>query len=276
MPSRIHLYPPQDNEREVRSCFITADRDFPESAAYYLVRLGIAESGRVDYIGTFDGSRQSLEKGVPYVLFDGTERVLAGQSIVADVDVYGLPVNFVGTALTLFTAARGSDPGQRVRDRDIRSAVDGVADWVKLIRGDEDVVTVILPEIPWGVKTRMVEQDYDSTTGTVLSSATYTNGVVQVNARGSPDRPTIAFVTAHVTFEAAAGSDTVYVAIGDGTTDSPEMFQSVATAGDFGHVSVARVEEINTTRTYTLRYKKAGVGSPVIQRELITVHAMEA
>jgi len=274
LTSHIHLYPPQDDEREIRRCYLIADRDYLEGIDYYVIKLGIAKAGRFDALATFDGSRDQLKKGVPYLFYDGNQRVLSGETIRLDIDAIGLPANLRGTSVALFTGARPYDPAQRVQDDEVRAAVDGVAEWIRAIRGDEDVVMVVLPEIPLDEKTRYYEHSYLVNDFTV-SSGTMVDGQVKVTVTGSTSRPMIAYVTAHVTFEVGVGPDTLDLAIGDGSTDAPVHSQTGQTAGELMHVACTRVDLVNQIVTYKVRYKQSA-GAPVAKRESISVIAMEA
>ena len=86
MTSRIHLYPPRDDDRQIRACYITSDRTFGESPDSYLMKLGIADQYGVDYHATYDGSKAKIEQDVPYVLYDSVDiSVAEGQSVVVDI-----------------------------------------------------------------------------------------------------------------------------------------------------------------------------------------------
>jgi len=274
LTSHIHLYPPVDDEREIRRCYLIADRNYTETSDYYRIRLGVAKADRFDVLATFSGLTDQLFQGVPYLLYDGEHRILAGESVRLDIDVYGLPPNIVGTSVVLFTGARSRDPGQRVQDDEVRAAVDGVAEWVRSIRGDEDVTTIVLPQIPYSTNTKAYEHDYVVNDYSLLS-ATFVDGQASVTARGTTQRPLIAYVTAHVTFEVVAAPDTLELAIGDGSTDAPIHSQTGQSAGEYMSVACTRVDQVNTNTLYKVRYRQS-LGTPLVKRESISILTLEA
>jgi len=278
MTSRIHLYPPQDSDREIRAFYITTDRDFDESPSCYVIKLGVADGVGVDHEATFNGSKASLSKNTPYALWSPTLnapiRVRAGQSVVADVDVFGIPPTIAGTTLHLVMGDREMDPGQRVTLAPVLEAVDGVAEWVRAIHGDEDVVTVVLPDIPWNTRSRQVDHAYIAS-GYELSSGTYVDGQVSVTAHGSLERPLLVFVTAHVSIKAGDTADQIQLAIGDGTTDHAAVRATASAVGDYATASTTFAEEANGLREYKVRYLTQN-GTPSVEIESITLIAMES
>jgi len=274
--SRVHLYPPRDDDRQIRACYITSGIDFNESPDAYTMKLGVSDQYGVDYHATYDGSKAKISANVPYALYDSVPiSVRSGQSVCVDVTSSGLPTSLAGTSIHLVMGDTASDPAQRVRDQNILAAVDGVTDWVLAIHGDEDVVTVVLPDLPLANRINQTDHEY-SAVAVNLASASFIDGAVSVDVNGSPNRPVLVHVTAQVSFNGSGDpTDALELAIGDGSTDLPIHSGSVEAAAERDNVSCSRAESINTNKTFKVRYR-AKTGNPQVITESISVIAVEA
>ena len=277
MANRIHLYPPRDDDREIRACYITSEVDYGESVDFYGMKLGVSDKYGVDYHATYDGSKAKINKNVPYLLYGAAPiRVRESQSVCVDITTSGLPPSLSGTSIHLVMGDVASDPAQRVQNQEIRAAVDGVTDWVLGIHGDEDVVTVVLPDIPNANRANQYDHDEDDSVLEVTGSA-FVAGSVSVSASGSTARPLSCLVSAHVSFygsDPSSGIDILDIAISDGSTSTPIHTGSVNAVAEYDNVSTSRAVLVNTLTTFTLQLR-AGSGAPQVCSQSISLIAME-
>lgn len=275
--ARFHIYPVREGNsyRSLKSIVLMSDHDFPSGANYYSFKAGVADSGGVNYEGEFDGSTQKITANVPLVLVPDTSvPLLVDQSVVLDVTSSGLPADLAGTTVMAEIYHTLKEPAHRVQDQVIRSAVDGLADYLISTRSGVETVSLALPRQIETSSTRVVEHEEDASSVSVVS-ATYVASNISITVSGSTLRPTNVLVQCNATFEGQLGLDTLFVAISDGTTNQNPHGQWVSAGGGTGHVGTTFSEQIVQSRTYTLMFRQAG-GNPLVTAHSMTIIAMEA
>lgn len=172
--SRQAIYTPTSGDRVLRAAWILASAALPRSHTNaYVVRLGIAHNETtLAEVGVYDGTKQAL-KPMTAERMSGesavTEPIPEGGVVFVDIEQRGTPVRG-GLAVQLLLGRSTPFNAPRVEGREVRTAVDGMADELRSLGVDEEVLTIPLR---LGVDTMVAdlsETDGDSS----LSSASWT------------------------------------------------------------------------------------------------------
>lgn len=245
---------------------------------YYTVRVGIATGSKIDWLGTYDGSQDTLAaRSLRDLTASGSgsiDRLLRqDDALIVEVTRTGSPspsaafmavewhLELVGgnsQALGPAFQTAGYIPDQR-----IRAAVEGVQDSLNSSGVAKWTISQSLhdpaPEVVDEVETHhAVYEDHDSSAQTI-SSGSYANGNAAVTvALPAAGMTGVVHVVGQLTFRSVdAAASFIGAAIGDGTTDWGPQQGTSANLNTNVNVGVTVVDTITADTTYTLRMLKA-------------------
>lgn len=262
---------------------------------YYTVRVGIATGSKIDWLGTYDGSQDTLAarslRDLTAAGSGSIDRLLRqDDALIVEVTRTGSPspsaafmavewhLELVGgnsQALGPAFQTAGYIPDQR-----IRAAVEGVQDSLNSSGVAKWTVSQSLhdpaPELDDEIETRHAAyEDHDETSQTI-SSGTFADGNVSVTVSLPAAGMTgVVQIVGAVSFRSVdASASGIGVKIGDGTTDWAHQQGTSANSSTNVNVAVTGIDTITADTTYKVRLAKASGSNCDVYLQSITAQVV--
>lgn len=261
---RVPVYIPTNDRRVLRRVVLAKSSALPrDHTNHYRLRLGVQSGERFSAIGTeYAGANHRIADGGRFTLFDG-ERALAATDLVAlEVSRAGSPVALDDALLELATTFRTQPTDRRV-DADLAEFLSEAGALER---------ETVYPLSGLYVPVTATGRTQDANTQTV-SSSSYVNGAVSLVVQQPPGKTVghVHAVASATTTAASAAVGTLFVTVGDGTTDYDEQASNTPDNANSRAISTSAALTIYTTTTLTLRLKKDGGGANMeVMRQTLT------
>lgn len=257
---RVIGYQAVDGSRVLRGVLLCSPVDRAvDPRDNFRVRVSVGRGATLDSIGEWDGASLALKALTPLPIGAVTlaKALPFGGVVVVETERRGLPSSLIGSSVQLRIGHAFQRAGQALPDREVRDALEAMDDLASQARFGEVVVPVPLGMEPVGHDA----QQKQATTQTV-SSTSYVDSLVAITFKmPSWARSGWVQATGHATFSGAgAAASTLYVKIGDGTTDHNEEAENTD-GGAYRCPSTSVGFQVFKTTTLTLRFKKDAVGA---------------